>query len=333
MSDLSGDISAAVDAAVAQHSPSDGPTGDASAQPAEAAAPPAAPPTDSGATESNADDSASAAPATQATEKSAKPEEPVAAPPQEKWPTILENARKKERAAATRELNERYGIPEDADPERVRAHVWGLINDPIGYYKSLGEQLAPYLATNAPAQPTRAFQRPTPRLRSEDGTAAYTAEDVDALVEHVQSEMTAEFNRQLAERLGPLQQTHEELESQKRWGTAVERAKTQLEEASSWEAFDELKEQIRDLMETDKRVTLWSAYNRLHQTWAKDRSKRIEQETRQRVLDEIKKAPAAPTKTVAPGQPVRAGSVKRSRSLDADIDRAIESAYAKAGGA
>ncbi len=321
MPDLDSDISSALESAAsslsgqpaAETTPTtDAPKTEAASQPASAA--------DASVTASTAPGSTAPASATETPKPETTPKDDPAAPPQEKWQHVLGNAREKAARETEAKLHETYGIPRGADPNTVRRFISGLHHDPVALYHELGRQLKPYLE-----QPKATFQRPTPRLRAEDGTAAYAAEDVDALIQQLQDT----FEQRLTGAIEPLEAERQQSARAHIWNEAVKTADERLAEAREWEGFAELSTQIAELMEQDGRITLDSAYNRLVQPWRKERDRKLKEETRQQVLQEIKKAPVN-SPSVVPGAPVRAGNgAKRSRSsFDSDVEAAVQRANA-----
>jgi len=263
--------------------------------------------------------------ATATPDPNAKPKDELAAPPEARWPTILDNARKKASSETEARVFEDYGIPRTADKARVREFIQALDADPIGLYHRLGKELAPYLT---PQTPQPSVSRPLPRLRAEDGTAAYDADAVDAMI----GELRAYFTQELHGAIQPIEAERTAAAKAQIWKSAEESAGRMLTEArAEWDGFTDLEPQIAALMEQDGRVTFESAYNRLYQPWRKERDRKSREETRQQVLQEIKKTPAH-SPSIVPGSPVRAGAPKRSRSFDADVEAAVSKASQMHGG-
>jgi chromosome segregation ATPase len=248
-------------------------------------------------------------------------------PPTDKWPTILENARKKASEEATRDFYARYGLSPDFDPNAVRAHLAMLQSDPVTLYRTLEQQLQSRGMLNRP-QESQAPTRPDPDLISEDGKKAYSAEAMERLLEWQQRQLLAQLQPVLA----PLQQTQQELQQQHMRQTAFQAASDELAEARTWDSFDDLKPQILELMQADRRVTLWSAYNRLHQSLLKTRDQEIRQKTRQETLTELQQRPNPNTATPGTARPA-VSSPRKGKGMSADVTDAVARAFATHAGA
>lgn len=322
---LSGDISAAIEKATASPEPSGSPSPSAAPSSAPAAAPPSAPPARGSGSEPTPSAPRSAvAPTTRASEPSDPSGKPVE-PPAERWPSILENARTKARQEAEAQFRELYGLSQGVDPVAVRAHLSALMADPVAYHRQLTDSLTRQGLMGQPQQPA---QRPAPDLRSEDGRAAYSAEALEQLLAWQQ----AQLDQKLSQILAPLQQTHQTVQVERMRQQAWSSAEAEVSEAKTWDGFEELRPQIHELMAADKRVTLWSAYNRLHQAQLKDRDEKIRRETRQATLTELQSRPNP--STVTPAQPRLSGTPRSNgRGLNADLDDAIARAMAQHGAA
>ncbi len=327
MPDLSDDISAAVDSAVSG-SPGSSPTApDAAASPS---APVVASSTTAPAAASGLDAQSPAprspdAPTIPASDpKTASDNVPSGngEPPKEKWPTILENARKDREI----EVLQRYGIPPQADAVTLRTHVSALIADPVKYHRELGESLTrvgllrPESAPVAPA-PMQAPVNIEPDYVTPDGAPVYSATTLGKLLEQRENALRQEFSKLV----NPLQEAHRQAEIESIQAQSFQSAKEQIDEAMTWDGFAELRDGIKDLMSRDGRVTMESAYARLHKDWRKGQDSKLKAETRQAVLAEINKAPIV--NTAMPGAATPTARPKRgATSLDQRFDDAIATA-------
>ncbi len=322
-----GDIDSALESAVAEQrgQPADAPKPSTDAKPAESSPLPATTLEPRASGSDVTPDRKADAPPIAAPASDTKPKEPNA-PPQEEWPRILQTTRDKTARETETRFRQEFGIPQGVDAARVKTFVDGLHNNPIGLLRQLQKELAPYLPENQPATKP-AFTKPSPRLRAEDGTAAYAAEDVDAILEHFQ----AQLDQRLAQSLEPINADRERQASEAIWNQAWTTAGQTLKDAEAWEGFAELKPEIVKLMEADGRVTFESAYNRLYQPWRKEQAQKLKETTRQELLKEIKSSPAV-EKSIRPGAPVHAADKsKRGRSFNSDLDAAVEKAFAQVG--
>lgn len=163
---------------------------------------------------------------------------------------------------------------------------------------------------------------PDPALVSVDGQRAYTADQVHQVV------MAAlmQFRQQLSGELQPLQTMHQQARVAQIRAEAQTYAGEAVREASSWHRFAELKDRIREIMVSDKRTTLLSAYNRALQEDLKTSDTRLKTETRRQTLDEIRQASEANTIRPGAAAAARSGPREARGGLDARLDRAINAA-------
>ncbi len=325
MSDFSRDISAAIDSAVEASTGSPAtPDTTTSATPA-GDSPTTATADTSGSEVRTALPRSTDAPTTQASDTQTTGDGQPSSkgePPREKWETILSNARSKQED----EVLQRYGIPKGLDANTIRAHVSALVADPLGYYQQLGQALSRngILKTEQPSASSAARvdtgnANVEPDYRAEDGTGFYSEKTLQALLER----RDATLRDEISKLVNPLQEAHQATVVRQIQEESFANAKSQLDEAMTWDGFSELKDQIRDLMRNDGRVTLESAYARLHKDWRKEQDKKLQAETRQTVLAELKnKAPIA--NTAMPGASTPSAKSNRSpRTLDQRFDEAI----------
>lgn len=330
-------ISAAVDTAVGTVSAPESPSGGTSAggsttpsAPESGPTLPEAPAAPSGFEGAAAESSSSDASTRRTSAPAVTPESPTGGePPPAKWPTVLENARVKERELTRSQVFEQYGLADGLDPVEVRAHLNLLQRDPQlhaeltlqalkrdgTYRRREGESPDSMIDEGPPPLPD-------PALVSVDGQRAYTADQVHQVV------MAAlmQFRQQLSGELQPLQTMHQQARVAAIRADAQTYAGEAVREASTWHRFAELKDRVREIMVSDKRTTLLSAYNRALQEDLKNSTTQIKAETRRQTLDEIKQA--SESNTIRPGAAAvaRSGTREQRGGLDARLDRAINAA-------
>lgn len=241
----------------------------------------------------------------------------------------MENARVKERNATREQVFSEYGLADNLDPVEVRAHLDLLRRDPQlhaeltlqalkrdGTYRPRnGDSPDSVIAHGPPALPQ-------PALVSVDGQQAYTADQVQQVVNHA----LQQFKQQLSGELQPLQQLHHSARVAQIRAEAQSFAGEAVREAKTWHRFDDLTPRIREIMVSDKRTTLLSAYHRALQEDLQTSTTQLKAETRRQTLDEIKQASEA--NTIRPGAAAvaRSGPREHRGGLDARLERAINSA-------
>jgi hypothetical protein len=238
----------------------------------------------------------------------------------EKRARIVDNARAKEREAVTAEIRS-YGL--DLTDRNAMENIRAFNANPLDYIQKYARHYnipveTIYGKPPAPAQAPQPAERRGPSLRAEDGTAAYSAADVDAILE----DRMAQIEKSLAEKLSPYEAARQRDETQRIYNQVNDEARQEIADAeANWEGFAEMKPRILDLMRSDKRVTMASAYARVTKEYvASDRQK-----TRQSVLNELKQTPPAPS-DVRPGATTRSSQTK-SRGMD--FTNAVANAVAK----
>lgn len=335
---LDGVIGAAVDKAASSGSTPESPSGGAGdaarttpLAPSSAPTPAADTAAPSG-TEGQAFDARSTdAPTTRASAPDATPEPPAAEPPPQKWGQVLENARAKATSATRTQVFSEYGLADDLDPVEVRAHLDLLRRDPQ-LHAELTLQALKRDGTYQPRQretPDERFpeerqpiQLPQPALTSVDGQSAFTAEQVLQVVQIA----LGNFRRELGGELQPLQAMHQQAQVAQVRAEARAYAGDAVAEARSWAHFPELTPRIREIMVTDGRATLLSAYNRALQEHLRTSQQAIKQQTRRETLDEIQQASKANTIRPGAGVPAASGTKPTRGGLDARLDRALSAA-------
>lgn len=247
-------------------------------------------------------------------------------PPQEKWESILSNARRD----AAAEVEARYGGLKAEDYTATwKPHIEAIQSNPVAYLRWLESTLQqrgllqPSTQTQPRSEPD-AMPEPSMFAVDEQGrrTAAYSAEDVQKALKFAEGN----WSKQLDTRLRPLEQTAHDSRVQQIRSSAEVDAQKQLEEAGKWEGFEELKPKIAALMQRDGRRTLESAYLHVYHSEYLPTSKA---KNRQAVLDELK---TAPTSQVAPTPQPRSNGQnngRRGANLDDRIARATEAVFAQ----
>lgn len=334
---LDGAISAAVDKAVGTSAPESPSGGTAPAAPTIPSAPDSSGPTppDAPAVSSGSEGTAAATSSPDApTRRASVPAEPpeptsVTEPPAAKWQRVLENARSKERDTTRAHVFEEYGLADNLDPVEVRAHLDLLRRDPQ-LHAELTLAALKRDGTYRPREGDTPDSRmgygppplPQPSLVSVDGQKAYTVDEVQQYVSHA----LWQFQQQLSGELQPLQQLHQSARVAQIRADAQSYAGEAVREAKTWHRFDDLTPRIREIMVSDKRTTLLSAYNRALQEDLQTSTTQLKAETRRQTLDEIKQASQA--NTIRPGAAAvaRSGTRELRGGLDARLDRAINAA-------
>ena len=340
MPDLSSDISAAVDkAAAGTPAPtSSTPASPPPASPAKpspstpAAAPvtlPGAPAVPAGTAGQAPKPRSTGAPTTEASGPSASAETPSGEPPRERWDAILENARSKAAAEARQAFAQALGVAPDVEPNRLAPHIQALLRDPVAYYQALGTSLARAGALRAePEHP--AIEPPRPDVRAEDGTMVYSAQAMEQLLNYQALQLRDYFEQKMTGELQPLQEMHAQVQQHQMRVQAHEAASADLSEAEQWADFQKYRPQIAEMMAADRRVTLWSAYNKLHQSDLKSRDQQLTEQARQSVLSELQHAPVS--RDVKPGTSTPSTTHKRGRgSFERDLDAAVTHAISTVG--
>ncbi len=160
--------------------------------------------------------------------------------PFERHKQILENARREAEAKARTELSQRLGWAEKYQPDVVeqgaRLHAW-LNQNPIEFRAWLDQQIA-----QRGIAPQQDEGPPPPDLRAEDGTAVYSAEQMQKLIAHERKQMLAEIRKDY----DPVRQvvTKQELDQRSR-----QQAVSIVAEArTNWPMFSKLEPEIKARM-------------------------------------------------------------------------------------
>lgn len=229
---------------------------------------------------------------------------------------IIQNTRTK----ATTEAEGRYAWAKDLKPETYqeqRQILSWLDSDPVGFHKFLDGQLKSnpdYASHFATAEPKQADPEPQPDLELGDGTMTYSRSQFNKLFEWRERQLENRFS----ERFGPIEQAFKE---QAATHAGLGKAQAVLADARTWTGFTDNMVEIRQLMETDKRVTLESAYRRVVVPKLQQQDKDRRDALRKELLEELKNRPAANTEV--PGRAnTSAPASYKGRSTD-DVMRSV----------
>jgi len=140
---------------------------------------------------------------------------------------------------------------------------------------------------------------------------------VDALVDNLFAQI-----EDLKSSMGPIRQTHDQLQQQRIYAEAVNVADAQFKEISQWEGFSDVKDRMLELMKADGRVTPDSAYRRAYQEIYRPK---LEETIRRKALDDLRKAPVTTPKGASlSAQPRAAAKKPGALSVKDAIEMAIE---------
>lgn len=201
-------------------------------------------------------------------------------PPQERWPQILENARKKEREAALAEWRQQYGWAEYVDHEAVQQAVrLGQLyqTDRVAFLQQLAQEMEAdpaqqkayrsYLARELARRSAAEAQEPQPDLVAENGVPVYSAPQLAKWHQWNTTKQRAELDARIA----PLEQdrqAREKAEEEARvqyvaQQVADQYAKQTLSEAEQWPGFTkENRKVMKAAMEADPNLSFERAYIR-----------------------------------------------------------------------
>ncbi len=230
---------------------------------------------------------------------------------------ILESARTKERERIT----SLYGVsPDDWSRHHLGAFAKTLLDNPVAAHTILTQQLraAGLFKTEGAAPPARPAATtddlPQPKLRADDGSLVYTADDTAKLIEHFVNKATASLRSELE----PITSTHQQ-------ALARDDARRQIAEVQQYPHFETLKPEMVKLMRADSSLMLQAAYDRALRAYLPQ----IESSVRAKTLAEIKTAPAVPSQPLAPGSTVVRGASttgkRRGLTFEEAAKQAIES--------
>lgn len=176
-------------------------------------------------------------------------ESPPGALPFERHKAILENARKEAESRGQQALLERMGISAQNAEQAGRLYQW-LETNPQGFVQWLNSQVQPPQEEAAPA----ALE---PALRSADGVAAWSAEQVQALLEQERASVL----QQVETMLGPMKQHLQRVQQREFESRLTDGAKRQLAQArESWPMFTELEGDVKQRMAANAALSFEQAY-------------------------------------------------------------------------
>jgi hypothetical protein len=232
----------------------------------------------------------------------------------EKQQRELDNRSKKVREDVFAELSTELGF--DLSRPEYRANLRAFQQNPAAYVRQFAPQWGVKLAEDAAAAQPVPDGPPEPDLVAEDGvTRAYSAEGLAAWGAWQQRQLMT----QLDTRFGQIEGITGPLKQALAWQEALRQAAPEVEEAKTWDHFEDLRQEIHDIMKADGRATLGSAYARA----LKNNSARFRDESRNAVLTELKSSPRA-VDTAPVGSATRANSKPRGNTLDRAIESALE---------
>ena len=155
--------------------------------------------------------------------------------PEERRNVILENTRTKERAAVTAELMKTLGWAKDVQPEMVQSAfslAGRVAQDPVGFVVQLISEIQqiPELAAAFDAKmggkvPVKG-KMPAPRLKAEDGTLAYSSDQVMEILQGFKAELMDEFGT----RVQPLEDFRGSLEEREEVMNVIHQSRTESRE-------------------------------------------------------------------------------------------------------
>lgn len=251
--------------------------------------------------------------------------------PEERRNVILENTRKK----ATDEVMSKLGWAKDVQPEMVRTAfdlAGRIAEDPVGHVVQLISEIRqiPQLAAalearmgGAPQARAAAKGMPTPRLKAEDGTLAFSSEQVLEIM----TNMKAEFEEMLGGRVQPLEDFRGNLEEREQVMETIQQSRTEsrellgeMRQLAHWPTGETKKAgevKIAGYLaaipaETKRKIgavaSMYQAYNTYLQ---KDVFPTLGSKTEQEVRDNLRRKAAAGSGTVVPGTTVAQTSTKK----------------------
>jgi hypothetical protein len=192
------------------------------------------------------------------------------------------------------------------DPDRFFTILSG-----IPAYKPIFEAIEKaFTAQNTQPEKSTPVQddMPPPDYKMPDGTMVYSLEGLKKLNEWNRVKARKETLEEVNKKFGPML---EEREVQERINSFVPQVRAQIEEARTWELFNENETEIVKVLRDNPRISLEGAYRqvvlpKLKATFASEREKLStdRNKIREEILAEIKKAP----KTTS----VKAGQTKTS---------------------
>lgn len=240
---------------------------------------------------------------------------------------VIANHRKKERDTVTKEWRDRLGFdPTDHEIEHFRA----LRSDGKSYAVALAKAYGLSVSeatevarrTSAPVTPAT-WTPPQPSLQAEDGRPAYTADEVNAIVEHRLGELRAQIE--------PITRQFSDLTAKEQQAEIGRRADATVKDMQTWPHFETLKPAIVERVKRSwNGETFALSFDAAYRQAFADYLPTLEQQSREKVLAELKQRPAVPEQ-VTSSTPARSGGAKAGKG-GLSIDDAWDKAVAKHGG-
>lgn len=240
-------------------------------------------------------------------------------PPQERWPTILENARKKAAADAEKQWKERFGWAESLDPSELQAaREWyaRANQDPVSFVTDLyqrvqnhpqyGPQLKSQAARilgqrgNVPVQASDQMPEPDiPTSESNGRPVVYSAEQLAKRLAWERSQMKAELLKELEPDLQETRVSRQEREFRQMAQQADDYARTTLTGLTDKPGFKEhsaeIKEAYAAMPLTDGRTEGEKLRDAYLQVMATKVIPSLSQNARQQVVNDINRKVGAST--------------------------------------
>lgn len=257
--------------------------------------------------------------------------------PEERRNIILENTRKKAGEAATAEVMKELGWAKGVDVGAVRdafSFAERIASDPVAFVAQLVSeirqipQLAAALETQLGGDPALRqirHEMPKPRLKADDGTLAYSSDQVLEILQNFKAELLDEVGGRVA----PLEDFRGSLEEREAVMNVIHESRTEsaqllgeLRQLEHWPKSDAsgknpgeakiagylaaIPKAVKDRIGAV--ASMYQAYNTYLQ---KDVFPTLGSKTEQEVRDNLRRKAAAGTGTVSPGAPVPQGAPKR----------------------
>ena len=163
--------------------------------------------------------------------------------------------------------------------------------------------------TQPAAQPTD--DMPQPNRDLPDGTKVYDMEGLKALMAWNAKQVEDRVTKQFQERFGPMES---QWQAEQRYQAVIPQVQAQITEARTWPLFNENEDEIVQVLNTNKKLSLEGAYRQVvFPKLSTDRDK-----MRQDLLKEIKQAPRA---TSAPSGATKSGPTSSGPRDTEDIIR------------
>lgn len=256
--------------------------------------------------------------------------------PEERRNVILDNTRKKEREAVTAELMKDLGWAKGVDVGAVRdafSFAERIAADPVAFAAQLISEIrqTPELAAaldkqlgGDPALRQIKREMPKPRLKADDGTLAYSSDQVLEILQNFKAELLDEVGG----RVGPLEDFRGSLEEREEVMNIIHESRTESQqllgemrqhehwpkpdasgknpgEAKIAAYLEAIPKAVKDRIGAV--ASMYQAYNTFLQ---KDVFPALGSRTEQEVRDNLRRKAAAGTGTVGPGAPAPQGAPK-----------------------